>query len=408
MYGNEVSRLEYCFNYRKHLPIFHFSRTKIDIRSPVDTIRNMSKLSLFKNFKPSLILSAINNRGMTGFTLHSLRRLGSMYEFVLMGPDTLRINPIGAQCNHACPMCWIRQVEPDERNRLFREDRENAMNLADYRSLFNGMPVGLHEVNVVGGGEPLLHREIIPILTAVKEHGWVGSLITNGTLMTKSVSDDLVRIRWDNVRVSVNGGDRETYHKIQGVDRFDLMRDNLRYYDQIRRRQSGSNRGRLSAFHVIQRDNLDSIDRLFDISEEIGADTIEFAAIIPFDPGAQLTADEQTRAVDTLNYCAQRSPVPCNLSEIVRQLSPATGEDNDAFRPARFCSVGFDQTFILSNGNVMPCCFSTEVLGNVREMSFKDIWRGEKYQKFRIRLIRGKFARYCIECQCALPGVLHN
>jgi MoaA/NifB/PqqE/SkfB family radical SAM enzyme len=76
------------------------------------------------------------------------------------------------------------------------------------------------------------------------------------------------------------------------------------------------------------------------------------------------------------------------------------------FVPGKRCAVGFDQTFITSFGDVRPCCFSDEDMGNVRERTFREIWWGPRYSDFRRRLISGSFAKYCSENRCTLPSVL--
>ena len=59
-------------------------------------------------------------------------------------------------------------------------------------------------------------------------------------------------------------------------------------------------------------------------------------------------------------------------------------------------------------GDVLPCCFSNEVMGNVREQSFRDIWFGERYSDFRQRLINVRFSQYCIDVRCKLASFLHD
>lgn len=56
----------------------------------------------------------------------------------------------------------------------------------------------------------------------------------------------------------------------------------------------------------------------------------------------------------------------------------------------------------------MPCCYSTEVMGNARETPFDAIWRGAKHAAFRERLMKGRFAKHCIDNRCALAEVLHH
>lgn len=59
-------------------------------------------------------------------------------------------------------------------------------------------------------------------------------------------------------------------------------------------------------------------------------------------------------------------------------------------------------------GEVVPCCFSDEVMGNVKNQTFEEIWYGDKYRKFRKRLMAGNFAKYCSDNRCKYETFLHN
>lgn len=45
------------------------------------------------------------------------------------------------------------------------------------------------------------------------------------------------------------------------------------------------------------------------------------------------------------------------------------------------------------DGKVVPCCFDKDahyVLGDLKKESFKDIWYGEAYDKFRTTLLKSR------------------
>lgn len=370
----------------------------------------MANFAFLNGLQPARLRHSISKRGAKGTAVHFFRRLGTVTDLAIVGPSVLRINPMGFVCNHTCPMCWLQHLPPEELKRQKKLDRELGMGLQEYKNLFAGMTAGLESVNVVGGGEPLVHPECPEIMTDIKRRGWRGSVITNGTLLKESTAKRLVDIRWNLTRVSVHAGDADTYQKIQGVDRFEAMRSNLKTFDRLRREAGAERECHLDIFHVVQHENIPHIERLFTIAEEVGADYIEFDKIIPYDKEKVLSADELRQAQEALISCARDSKVPCNIHQIVPELhvEEECAVERKAFVPAKKCSVGFDQTFIRATGEVMACCFSDEILGNVREQPFFEIWRGTKYREFRSRMINGKFAGYCITNRCTLPDVLHN
>jgi radical SAM protein with 4Fe4S-binding SPASM domain len=45
------------------------------------------------------------------------------------------------------------------------------------------------------------------------------------------------------------------------------------------------------------------------------------------------------------------------------------------------------------DGKVLPCCFDKDAqyeMGNIKEHSFKDIWKNTKYQQFRQQILKGR------------------
>ena len=177
-------------------------------------------------------------------------------------------------------------------------------------------------------------------------------------------------------------------------------------------KQGGNNACQLILFNVIQRENISTIEKIFETAEEVGADHIEFERIIPFDKRFKLSARELHDARDILVSCATDSRISCNVETIIKQIQTEVanrqGSRSQSFRPAKRCSVGFDQMFITAQGDVYPCCFSDEKMGNLRNQPLSAIWNSSRFAGFRRKLINGRFATYCYENRCALPGVLHN
>lgn len=399
----------------------------------------MSKLSLLRFLThPSEVAHGIQRLGLRGATLHGVRRATASLERAMLGPAQLRINPMGAVCNHTCPMCWLQQMTDAERKHRFRADRADGMRLAEYELLLESVPPGLVEVNVVGGGEPLIHPDIQGIFAAIKRRGLRGYLISNGSLLDAELAAAMVAMSWDLVRVSTHAGDAATYAIVQGVDHFERIRTNLTEYDRARRAANKQRQCLLHVHHVIQRHNLETIPAMFEFGASVGADHVVFERVFALSPEIRLTRGELARAAELLAQGAARALVSSNALRIAAQLEleqadapehvlstshrPAMPEAAPAdpttsgrlppalppFRPANRCSVGFDSAFVSSNGDVLPCCFSTEVMGNVRTSKFSEVWFGERYAKFRKRLIRGEFADYCSNVRCNLRTFLHD
>jgi radical SAM protein with 4Fe4S-binding SPASM domain len=54
------------------------------------------------------------------------------------------------------------------------------------------------------------------------------------------------------------------------------------------------------------------------------------------------------------------------------------------------------------DGKVVPCCYDKDAshgMGDLNEQSFREIWRGERYARFRRRILRErKSIEMCTNC----------
>ncbi len=89
--------------------------------------------------------------------------------------------------------------------------------------------------------------------------------------------------------------------------------------------------------------------------------------------------------VPLLNAVTKRPPYPHPIP-------------NDA--PPRTCGNPWTHVHIKSDGLVYPCCFSDEVMGDLRKESFEGIWNGEKYQDLRESLRTGEYWETCRRSSC--------
>ena len=86
-------------------------------------------------------------------------------------------------------MCFQRKLTEEDRKRALREELSTSRYLELLRELSS---FGVRRIHVVGGGEPLMRKDILEIMGEVKRLGMEGVLTTNGTLLDESVANVLV------------------------------------------------------------------------------------------------------------------------------------------------------------------------------------------------------------------------
>jgi MoaA/NifB/PqqE/SkfB family radical SAM enzyme len=138
--------------------------------------------------------------------------------------DTLWFQVAGTLCNIECTHCFISSSPRNHSHEMLSlEDVERR--LAEAREL------GVREYYFTGG-EPFMNRDMIPILEATLKQG-PATVLTNGMLLRADVCGRL-RELFDaseyslDIRVSLDGFDRESHDAIRGKGVWDRVMFGLR------------------------------------------------------------------------------------------------------------------------------------------------------------------------------------
>ncbi len=114
---------------------------------------------------------------------------------------------------------------------------------------------GAHSV-MVSGGEPLLHPQLKEVLSAAKDVGLGIELNTNAILLHKF--DWLAKFGLDEIIISMDGIDAESYKFIRGTNKFDKVWENIHIIKKINPEQSIGIRTTLT--NVITRNFIEYLD----------------------------------------------------------------------------------------------------------------------------------------------------
>ena len=76
--------------------------------------------------------------------------------------------------------------------------------------------MGVKQVYVLGGGEPLARHDTPLLLERIKQHKMAGMLTTNGTLMPAELSQKLIDWQWDEIHFSIDGPTPEVHDALRG------------------------------------------------------------------------------------------------------------------------------------------------------------------------------------------------
>lgn len=130
----------------------------------------------------------------------------------LICPVYLEIAPSGG-CNHRCIFCAVDYLKYKP---LFLDTGRLLSSVKQAHAL------GVKSIMYAGEGEPLLHKDIVRIVSQTKKAGIDVSVTTNGVLLKKDISGQLLKyLSW--IRVSLNAGTPDTYAKVHRCRKEDFQ-----------------------------------------------------------------------------------------------------------------------------------------------------------------------------------------
>ena len=115
---------------------------------------------------------------------------------------------VGQRCNLKCVHCYSQSKDIEYPNELNTKDAKAMLDgLAEY-----GAPVILFS-----GGEPLMRKDLMELITYARDKGLRAVISTNGTLITEEKAEELKKFGLSYVGISLDGL-RETNDKFRGIE----------------------------------------------------------------------------------------------------------------------------------------------------------------------------------------------
>ena len=339
------------------------------------------------------------------------------------GPEQIVID-ITNRCNTRCIGCWLYSPLLKEKN--FSSDwLKKELNTETVKGLIDDLSdLGTQTIRFTGGGEPLIHPDIIQLLEYVKKKNIKCALTTNFISVNKEIIKELLALKLDELAVSLWAADEEVYlrtHPGAMPGEFSQIRENLEFLCQLKGKKPF-----VTLCNVIGNFNYSQLTDMFKFALDIKTDGIYFTLVdtINGQTDPLLLSEKERKVVLTQidsiresykNLDANKRIKLDYFDGFLRRLSYGNIQegkyDNGAVNRIP-CYVGWIFSRILADGKVSPCCRGVNLsMGNINEQNFKEIWQSEKYNEFRCRAkYSSKSAPYFdkIGCEKMCDNLMHN
>jgi MoaA/NifB/PqqE/SkfB family radical SAM enzyme len=310
---------------------------------------------------------------------HHQKKLSSFLDGKIISPVYVRVKPTN-KCNHSCYYCAYDSENPTVQE-LGRKDEIPQSKLMQILDDFKEM--GVKAVTYSGGGEPLMHPNILDVLRKTIDYGIDLSIITNGQKLNEEKAELLKYAKW--IRVSMDSCNAETFSATRKRPEswFYELTSNIRTFSSTKPDSCV-----LGINFVIQEKNFREVYDSIRFFRDLGVDNVKIAPRhIPEDsqkyhePFMETVIEQIRKAKEVISgieiHDDYENGIKLSTENnreysrcYIMQTIPAIGADQNVY----FCH---DKAWIGDKNGI---------LGSVKEQSFRELWFSEdarnKFQSF--------------------------
>lgn len=309
------------------------------------------------------------------------------------------------RCNLLCTTCprTYEELEPpaDMSWKLFRSIVDQVPDLS--RAVLHGV------------GEPMLVRALPRMVRYLTDRGVYVLFNTNGTVLNERNGRALIAAGLDELRVSLDASNAESFREIRGKDYFARILRNVRGFRELQERE-GHAKPRVSAWLTGLKETINELPDFVRIAAEIGVKEVYLQRLVFFDQDAigKARPDQalfESMSRDESAYLKEAEDLAHSLG-MTFSASGAASEPGMSLKKSpegsswSLCRRPWTLMYFTANGRALPCCiapfsqhgYENYTLGDATQQTLREIWNGPAYREFRMGLLSDSPPRACANC----------
>ena len=269
-----------------------------------------------------------------------------------------------------------------------------------YTKIIDDIKGKMHQVELFGQGEPLLHKDMIKMIKYAKKNGFTTSTISNGVLLKEEKMKALIDAGLDILKVSFDFKEKESWmeHKRGTSGAYDVTRKNILKAIEMARK-AGHPEIRIDMIKYGDENQEQKIEYLKEWNkrlEGVGKSAIQ----------------------DLINMWGKNDDDPS--LEWYRDMKEYIDKNNIDDEQFPVCFFPWTNCMIYWDGRVNACtvdCNARTIVGDVNKESFLDIWKEKEFVKHRQWMLNkvfddsgdtGMICRKCNLILCPQDNMNHS
>ncbi len=250
------------------------------------------------------------------------------------------------------------------------------MELSVFKSIIDSVYPYVFYLNLYAQGEPLLHSEIIEMISYARSKNFYVVLSTNGMLLDDTMAEKIVQSGLSKIVISMDGFSQQTYEAYRKGGELSRIKYGIEALSKIKK-QLKKNNPKLVVQALVTSHNEHELNAI----------------------------KEWVCSLNNVKFVKKSLQIYKNFNLLPKQESYKRYRfsENQWNRKKKYlnrCFRIWSQCVITVQGDVVPCCFDKKaqyVMGNVNNQSLNELWRNEAFQRFRKAVLENR--RQFLICQ---------
>ena len=272
---------------------------------------------------------------------------------------------------------------------------------------------GVSRAVLHGVGEPMLVKDLPRMIRYLKARGIYTLFNTNGTLLARTKRCELIETGLDELRVSLDAAEAESYQRVRGMPFFDRIVKNVRAFRELQG-EMGASLPRVSLWLTGLKETVAELPAFMRLAASMGVAEVHLQRLVFDEAGFGMARAESSLFESTL---AEEEVAIAEAAAVGRALGislDASGATEPGLslkkqsgdKPWSLCRRPWSLMYFTAHGRALPCCISpfsargyeTYTLGDATQEDLRAMWNGPLYQAFRTQLLSDAPPKPCQGC----------